>query len=66
MGMYTINTGVKQMAQEKRLIVKMDPELHKAVKEKAEKEDLTMSQVVRHLLRKWLTEPPKFDQERES
>ena len=52
------------MAQEKRLIVKVDPEFHEAVKAKAKAEDLTVSQVVRHLLREWLKDDPP-DQERE-
>ena len=49
------------MAQEKRLVVRIDPELLVAVKARAKAEDLTVSQVVRHLLREWLAKGPPED-----
>jgi len=42
------------MADERRLVVRIDAELLEAVKEKAQTEDLTVSQLVRRLLRNWL------------
>ena len=54
------------MPTEKRLVVRIDPGLLKAVKAKAKREDLTVSQVVRHFLRKWVSEDlSKADQEEE-
>ena len=50
------------MAQEKRLVIKVDPQFHEDVKAKAE--DLTVSQVVRRLLREWMKgDPPERNQE---
>jgi predicted DNA binding CopG/RHH family protein len=46
------------MTHEKRLVVRIDPEFLEAVKAKAKAEDLTVSQLVRRLLRKWLGEDP--------
>ena len=46
------------MAHEKRLVVRIDPEMLEAVQAKAKTEDLTVSQLVRRLLRKWLAEDP--------
>ena len=44
------------MPTEKRLVVRIDPELLEAVKAKAKAVDLTVSQVVRRYLRKWISE----------
>jgi len=49
---------------EKRIFVRLPKELHIAVKVKAAKEDKTVSEVVRELLRRWVEEeqekpPPK-------
>ena len=52
------------MAQEKRLVVKVDPEFHEAVKAKAKAEDLTVSQVVRRLLREWVSDDPYEEKEK--
>lgn len=46
---------------EDRLVLRIDPELKKAVQVKAKAEDLTVSQVVRRLLRKWLEDDPPDD-----
>jgi antitoxin component of RelBE/YafQ-DinJ toxin-antitoxin module len=46
------------MAQEKRLNIRIDVELLDEAHKKAKKEDLTVSQVVRRLLRKWVHEDP--------
>ena len=52
------------MAQEKRLVIKVDPQFHGDVKAKAKAEDLTVSQVVRRLLREWMKgDPPERNQE---
>ena len=47
------------MPTEKRLVVRIDPELLEAVKAKAKAVDLTVSQVVRRYLRKWISETPR-------
>lgn len=39
---------------EKKIIVRLPDELHKAVKDKSEKELRPMSAVVRRLLQKWV------------
>ena len=52
------------MPTEKRLVVRIDPELLEAVKAKAKAVDLTVSQVVRRYLRKWISEtPPELERE---
>ena len=39
--------------------VRLPEELHRRVQEKCEREDITLSQVIRRLLRQWLgNEPP--------
>ncbi|MBN1813650.1 MAG: ribbon-helix-helix protein, CopG family [Anaerolineae bacterium] len=54
------------MPTDKKLVVRIDPGLLEAVKAKAKREDLTVSQVVRHFLRQWVSEkPPGADQEQE-
>ena len=48
------------MSQKKRPIVVTDlkdPQLKEDVQDKAERQDLTVSQVIRRLLRLWLREP---------
>jgi antitoxin component of RelBE/YafQ-DinJ toxin-antitoxin module len=44
------------MTPEERLTLRIDPELKNAARAKAEAEDLTLSQAVRRLLRRWLEE----------
>jgi predicted HicB family RNase H-like nuclease len=46
------------MAQERRLVVRIEPELIEAAKVKAKAEDLTLSQVVRRFLREWIKDDP--------
>ena len=54
------------MAEQTRLIVRIETELYEAVKAKAKTENLTVSQVVRHLLREWLKDdPPDEEGERQ-
>ena len=53
--MYNVNTTEK-MTEETRLILRIDSTLKKAAQTKAKAEDLTLSQVVRRLLRKWIAE----------
>ena len=54
------------MPTDKKLVVRIDPGLLEAVKAKAKREDLTVSQVVRHFLRKWVSESsPRVDREEE-
>jgi antitoxin component of RelBE/YafQ-DinJ toxin-antitoxin module len=50
-----------------RLSIRIPRELRDAALEKARREDLTLSQVVRHFLRQWLAEnpPPEPEQEGE-
>ena len=50
------------MGNDERLALRIDPELKAAAQAKAEAEDLTLSQVVRHLLRDWLKESNKGEQ----
>ena len=44
------------MSHKERLVLRIDPELKERVQEKAQEEDLTLSQLVRRLLRQWLAE----------
>jgi antitoxin component of RelBE/YafQ-DinJ toxin-antitoxin module len=44
------------MTPDDRLGLRIPPELKRAAQEKAEAEDLTLSQVVRRLLRQWVAE----------
>jgi predicted DNA binding CopG/RHH family protein len=48
------------MSQE-RFTVRVTEDLLEAAKEKAQREDLTLSQVIRHLLREWLAEDSPKD-----
>jgi antitoxin component of RelBE/YafQ-DinJ toxin-antitoxin module len=51
------------MAREKRLSIRIEADLLEAAHKKAEAEDLTVSQVVRHFLRKWVRDNPPDDGE---
>ena len=51
------------MTEETRLILRIDPELKKAARAKAKAEDLTLSQVVRHLLREWVAKGERSQEE---
>jgi antitoxin component of RelBE/YafQ-DinJ toxin-antitoxin module len=51
------------MTPEERLTLRIDPELKKAAQAKAEAEDLTLSQAVRRLLRKWIAEDKSSEEE---
>lgn len=44
------------MSHEERLVLRIDPKLKQQVLEKAKQEDLTLSQLVRRLLKQWLVE----------
>jgi len=44
------------MSHEERLVLRIDPKLKQQVLEKAKQEDLTLSQLVRRLLKRWLVE----------
>ena len=44
------------MTSDDRLGLRIPPELKQAAQKKAEAEDLTLSQVVRRLLRQWIME----------
>jgi len=66
--MYNVSTLLTQrgkMTREERLTLRIDRELKEAARAKAEAEDLTLSQVVRRLLRKWITEDPPESEEEE-
>jgi predicted DNA binding CopG/RHH family protein len=54
---YEVGTGA-QMAEQTRLELRIDAELLEAVKAKAKAEDLTVSQLVRRLLRAYLADNP--------
>jgi predicted HicB family RNase H-like nuclease len=54
---HVVNTEAT-MAQERRLVVRIEPELIEAAKVKAKAEDLTLSQVVRRFLREWIKDDP--------
>lgn len=43
----------------RRLSVELDPELHQRVKERAVKERVTVSAVIRKLLEEWLLKQPR-------
>ena len=51
------------MTPEERLTLRIDSKLKKAAQAKAEAEDLTLSQAVRRLLRKWVTEGKQSEEE---
>ena len=51
------------MSPEERLTLRIDPELKRAAQGKAEAEDLTLSQVVRRLLRAWIRDDPLTEKE---
>jgi antitoxin component of RelBE/YafQ-DinJ toxin-antitoxin module len=51
------------MAEETRLILRIDPELKKAAQAKAKAQDLTLSQAVRRLLREWVKDDPSSSEE---
>ncbi len=53
------------MTREVRLALRIDPELKEAAQAKAKAEDLTLSQVVRRLLRNWIIDDPPTEQEKE-
>jgi len=60
--MHKVNTA-ERMKEETRLILRIDPELKKAAQAKAKVQDLTLSQVVRRLLREWVEDDPASDEE---
>jgi predicted HicB family RNase H-like nuclease len=60
--MHRVNT-VEKMAEETRLILRIDPELKKAAQAKAKAQDLTLSQAVRRLLREWVKDDPSSSEE---
>jgi len=45
--------------KESRIGVRISKELHQKALEKAEFEDITISQAFRRFLRRWVEEPPK-------
>ena len=58
------------MAQEKKMMTRIDGDLHKAARMKALEDDRTLSEVVRQFIRAWLageipTPPPEKEQEQE-
>jgi len=42
----------------KKLTIRLPEELHRQAKEKCEREDITLSQIVRRALREWIEDPP--------
>ncbi len=60
--MYRVDTGVATVTED-RLVLRIDSELKKAVQDKAKAEDLTVSQVIRRLLREWLADDPPQDEQ---
>ena len=51
------------MAREKRLSVRIEPDLLEAALKKAKAEDLTVSQVVRRFLREWVKDDPPDEED---
>lgn len=55
------------MADEKQITTRIPLELHRKVKAKAALEDRTITEVIRELLRDWVSEPPylaaKYDKD---
>ena len=67
---YTMYRGEGMGTETKLLTIRTPKALHEAAKEKAEAEDVTISQVIRWWLRAWLdgdlpTRPPGLEQEAE-
>jgi hypothetical protein len=58
-----IGNTEENMAREKRLSVRIEADLLEAALKKAKKEDLTVSQVVRRFLRKWVRDDPPEERE---
>jgi hypothetical protein len=61
MGMYRGGTPIREdvtKQRDVRLGIRISRELRDAALEKARREDLTLSQVVRHFLRDWVAEDP--------
>jgi hypothetical protein len=48
-----------------KLTIRIPLELREAAKEKAAREDLTLSQVIRHYLREWIKNDPPTDKQEE-
>ena len=46
-----------------RITIRVSRDLYERAKEKASREDITVSQVLRRCLRQWLEDPPKEDRE---
>ena len=46
--------GIRLVNKTKKIIVKVTPALHKAVKIKAAKKDKSISEIVREMLQRWL------------
>jgi predicted HicB family RNase H-like nuclease len=48
---------------ETKLTIRMPKELRNKAKEKAKKEDTTISRKIRQVLREWVEDPPKENEE---
>jgi predicted DNA binding CopG/RHH family protein len=45
--------------EEARITIRVSRDLYEQAKEKARREDITLSQVLRRALKEWLKDPPK-------
>jgi predicted HicB family RNase H-like nuclease len=50
--------------RDSRTTIRLPKELHEQAKAKAKREDLSLSQVVRRLLREWLAADPPQDEQK--
>ena len=48
---------------DRRLTIRLPEELYQKAKEKSKREDITLSQVLRRALRKWVEDPPEEQEE---
>jgi predicted DNA-binding protein len=47
---------------DRRLTIRLPEELYQEAKEKSKREDITLSQVLRRALRKWVEDPPEEEE----
>ena len=50
-------------AMERMLTIRLPEELYQKAKAKSKREDITISQVLRRALRKWVEDPPEESEE---
>jgi predicted DNA-binding protein len=58
-----MNIARQRQPMDRRLTIRLPEELYQKAKEKSEREDITLSQVLRRALRKWIEDPPEEEEE---